>query len=230
MPLHFFKSIRRTVSNWWLLLLSGVVLIAIGIWTFMNPQDSYVALAFIFSVSFVVIGLFETVFSINNRQIIDNWGWHLLLGLLTLAVGVLLLTKPSEVSQVVLAFYIGFTVLFRSMWAIGLAIDMRSYGLLNWGNVMVLGILGMLLGFLLIWNPLFAGLSAVVLTGLAFVLGGISNIIISLRLKKLHDLPNRINKELIKRYNEIEKEVAKAMEEAAESGPAPAAEDNSSAS
>ena len=225
MALEFFKSIRRTVNNWYLPLLSGIVLIAVGVWTFMNPQDSYAALAFIFSLSFVVIGLFEVIFSINNRQILDNWGWHLLLGILTLAVGILLLTRPAEVSMVVLAFYIGFTVLFRSIWAIGLAIDMRSYRLLNWGNVMILGILGMLLGFLLIWNPLFAGLSAVVLTALAFIFGGITHIIIALRLKKLKDLPKNINKELVKRYREVEAEVMKAMQEAAEENPAPSSEE-----
>lgn len=211
MALQFFKAVRKTIKNWYLPLLAGVLLIAVGIWTFMNPEDSYVALAFIFSLSFVIMGLFESIFSITNRDIIDNWGWHLVLGLITLAVGILMLVNP-EISQVTLPFYIGFVVLFRSIWAIGVAIDMRSYRILSWGNVMVLGVLGTILGFMLIWNPIFAGLSAVVLTGMAFIVGGIIHIIISMRLKKLHDLPKRISKELMDKYNEIEDEVVKAME------------------
>lgn len=212
----FLKTVRGAIKNWWLPLLSGVLLIAVGIWTFLNPQDSYAALAMIFSISFVVIGLFEIYFSISNRKILDNWGWHLLLGILTLAVGVLLLTRPAEVSQIVLAFYIGFTVLFRSIWAIGLSIDMRSFRIISWGDVMVMGILGLILGWLLIWNPVFAGLSAVILTGLAFILGGVSHISMSMKLKKVHDLPKKVSKELIDKYNEIEKEVSKAMEDAAD--------------
>ena len=213
MALQFFKTVQRTINNWYLPLLVGIVLIAVGIWTFMNPQDSYVALALIFSLSFVVTGLFESIFSITNREIIDNWGWHLILGLITLAVGILMLIKP-EISQVTLPFYIGFVVLFRSIWAIGVAIDMRSYRILSWGNVMILGILGTLLGFILIWNPLFAGLSAVVFTGMAFIVGGILHIMMSLKLKKLHDAPKRISKELMKKYKEIQAEVQKAVEEA----------------
>ncbi len=213
MALQFFKTVQRTINNWYLPLLVGIVLIAVGIWTFMNPEDSYVALALIFSLSFVIMGLFESIFSITNRDIIDNWGWHLVLGLITLAVGILMLIRP-EISQATLPFYIGFVVLFRSIWAIGVAIDMRSYRILSWGNVMLMGVLGSLLGFILIWNPLFAGLSAVVFTGLAFIVGGILHIMMSLKLKKLHDAPKRISKELMKRYKEVQAEVQKAMEEA----------------
>ncbi len=215
MALQFFKTVQRTINNWYLPLLVGIVLIAVGIWTFMNPEDSYVALAFVFSLSFVIMGLFESIFSITNREIIDNWGWHLVLGLITLAVGILMIIKP-EISQVTLPFYIGFVVLFRSIWAIGVAIDMRSYRILSWGNVMLMGVLGSLLGFILIWNPLFAGLSAVVFTGLAFIVGGILHIMMSLKLKKLHDAPKRISKELMKRYKDVQAEVQKAMEEAQE--------------
>ena len=212
MALKFFKSVQKTVNNWYLPLLAGILLIAVGIWTFMNPQDSYVALAFIFSISFVATGLFESIFSIQNREVIDNWGWQLVIGILTLAVGILMLIRP-EISQVTLPFYIGFVVLFRSIWAIGMAIDMRSYRILSWGNFAVMGVLGSLLGFILIWNPVFAGLTAVAFTGLAFIVGGIFNVLISFKLKKLHDLPKRISKELMKRYNEVEDEVIKAMEE-----------------
>ena len=62
MPLRFFKAVRKTINNWYLPLLSGVILIAVGVWTFLNPADSYAALALIFSISFVVIGLFEVFF------------------------------------------------------------------------------------------------------------------------------------------------------------------------
>ena len=179
------------------------------------PEWSYPIKELEFSSNFISNALkqvFESIFSIQNREVIDNWGWQLVIGILTLAVGILMLIRP-EISQVTLPFYIGFVVLFRSIWAIGMAIDMRSYRILSWGNFAVMGVLGSLLGFILIWNPVFAGLTAVAFTGLAFIIGGIFNVMISFRLKKLHDLPKRISKELMKRYNEVEDEVIKAMEE-----------------
>lgn len=213
MALTFFKRVRGAIKYWYLPLLAGLFLIAIGIWTFMNPEDSYVALAFLFALSFAVTGLFESIFAIQNRELLDGWGWTLALGLLTLAVGVVMLMKP-EISQVTLPFYVGFVILFRSFQAIGTALDLRSFRVLAWGNLMVLGVLGVILGFILLWNPLFAGLSVVVWTGLAFIVAGIYNIILSTKLKKIHDIPKKISKELMDRYNELEKEMEAEMEKA----------------
>ena len=211
MPLTFLKRARGAVKNWYLPLLAGLVLIAIGIWTFANPEDTYVALATLFALSFAITGFFESLFSINNRDILDGWGWTLVMGLLTLLVGVVMLMKP-EISQLTLPFYIGFVVLFRSFQAISVAIDLRNFRVMAWGNLMVLGVLGVILGFILLWNPLFAGLSAVIWTGMAFIVAGVFNVVLSFRLKKLHDLPHKITKELVDRYNALEKEIAAEME------------------
>ena len=209
--MHFFKTVRKTIKNWYLPLLSGIIFVLMGIWTFMNPAEAYVALAFLFSISFIVSGLFESLFSITNRDVMDNWGWHLVVGILTLVVGFIMLIRP-EISMATLPFYIGFVVLFRSMGAIGIAIDLRNYGVKSWGNTLLIGVLGLLLGFILLWNPAFAGLTAVMLTALALIISGLFNIMISRRLKKLHDLPKKVSKELLKRFNDAEKEIIDAIE------------------
>lgn len=213
MALTFLKRARGVIKHWYLPLLAGLVLIAIGVWTFANPEDSYVGLAFLFALSFAVIGLFESIFAIRNKDILDGWGWTLAMGLLTLAIGVVMLMKP-EVSMVTLPFYVGFVILFRSFQAIGTALDLKSFRVLAWGNLMVLGVLGVILGFILLWNPLFAGLSVVIWTGIAFIIAGIYNIILSTKLKKIHDIPKKISKDLMDRYNELEKEIATEMEKA----------------
>ena len=212
MGIQFFKAARNSVKYWYLPLLSGIIFLLMGIWTFMNPADAYVALAFLFSISFLASGLFESLFSITNRDAIDNWGWHLIIGIFTLVVGFIMLIRP-EISMATLPFYIGFVVLFRAMAAIGIAIDLRNYGVRSWGNMMLIGVLGLLLGFILLWNPAFAGLTAVVLTAMALIITGIYSIMISLKLKKLHDLPKKVSKELLKRYHEAEKEIINALEE-----------------
>lgn len=211
MGLHFFKTVKKAIKHWYLPLIAGLIFIAAGIWTFANPGDSYVALAFLFSLSFFVSGLFESIFSIVNKDIIDNWGWNLVMGLITLAVGVLMLMKP-EISMLTLPFYLGFVILFRSMGAIGTSLDLKNYGILDWGNLMALGILGVIAGFILLWNPLFAGFSAVIWTGIGFVVIGIYGIIFSLKLKKVHDIPKKIDKALVKRYNEVEDEILDALD------------------
>ena len=208
---HFFKSIRNNIKYWYLHLLSGIILIAIGIWTFTNPEDSYVGLALVFSITLLASGLLESIFAIVNKDVVDNWGWQLASGLLTFAVGFLLLIKP-EVSMATLPFYIGFVVLFRSLQTMGVALDLRNYGVDSWGTIMLIAVLGIILAVLFLWNPGFAGMSAVILTGILFILAGLASIVISLKLKKLHDVPHKISGELKKRLKDAEKEILDALD------------------
>ncbi|PQB05584.1 HdeD family acid-resistance protein [Aureitalea marina] len=213
MPQTFLKRARGAVKYWYLPLLAGLVLIGIGIWTFAKPEASYAALAFLFALSFLISGAAEALFALNNRKILDGWGWTFVMGLLTLVVGLIMLNRP-ELSKITLAFFVGFVVLFRSFQAISVAIDLRNFRVTAWGNLMVIGVLGVIFGFILLWNPAFAGLGVIIWTGLAFLTAGIFNVILSMKLKKIHDMPAKISKELMDRYNKLEREIAEEMEKA----------------
>ena len=210
MSLHFFKAVNGSIKHWYLPLISGLILIVMGIWTFRAPVDSYVALTFLFSLSFVLAGLFEAIFSIANRDVIDNWGWNLAMGIITLIVGVLMFMNP-EITMLTLPFYVGFVILFRSMNAISVSLDLKSYGILDWGNIMAIGIIGIIMAFILLWNPLFAGLTIVVWTGIALIIAGFLNILISMKLKKIHDIPSKISSDLIKKYEEVKKQIQQEL-------------------
>ena len=210
MNFKFFKTIRNAIKYWYLPLLFGLFFVAIGIWVFKTPLESYLTLAFLFSISFIVSGLFEIVFSISNKDDLDNWGWTLTTGILTLLMGVLLVMNPG-ISMLTLPYYVGFVIMFRSIGAISLSLDLKSYGVLDWGTLMGIGILGVLFAFILLWNPLFAGMSVVIWTALAFIIAGIYNIYFSFKLKKLHDLPNKLSNVLMKKYEDLESEIKTAI-------------------
>lgn len=165
-------------------MLTGLLFIVTGVITFANPQGSYLALAIFFSVAFLVGGIFEIIFAISNRKEIDGWGWTLVLGILTAIVGGMLVARP-DVSMATLPFYVGFVLMFRSFSAIATAMDLKNYGILDWGNMMVLGVLGTLFSFFLIFNPVFGGLTIVFWTGIGFLVLGIYSIYMSFRLRKL---------------------------------------------
>jgi len=179
-----FESFRKQVKHWYLPLLAGLVFIAIGIWTFLTPLESYLALSIVFSLSFLVIGMVEIVFSINNRKSMKNWGWILAFGIIGVLVGVMLLANPG-VSLATLPFYLGFVVLFRSVGAVSQAFELKENKDLDWGNLMVMGVLGIIFSFFLLWNPILAGFTVVSWTALAFMAAGFYNIFLSLRLRKV---------------------------------------------
>jgi uncharacterized membrane protein HdeD (DUF308 family) len=203
---NFFKTVRNAVKHWYLPLIAGIVFVAVGIWVFATPAESYVALSIVFSISFLVNGIFETYFSIANKDELENWGWSLALGIMSLIVGFILILHPS-ISLTTLPIFVGFVVLYRSIMAVSFSLDLKNYGIIEWGSLMVIGILGILLGFILIWNPVFAGLSLVVWTGLAFIVSGVYSIYFSLKLKKLSELPEKISSQLKTKWQEVQSEI-----------------------
>ena len=206
MELSLIKSLKKTIKHWYIPLLVGMFFIIVSVVSFAWPESSLLALSLLFALSFLFGGLSEIVFSLANRVQLDNWGWSLAFGIVTLIVGILLLLNPA-LSITTLAFYIGFVVLFRSISTIGFAMDIKKYGSKNWGALLVLGIIGTIVAFILIWNPIFAGLSVVILIALSFLFAGLFNIFLSFQLRKLHKSSKTISAKLVERYDDLMKEI-----------------------
>ena len=164
-----------------------------SIYVFMVFLETYVTLSVLFSISFIVIGLLDIFFSIRNRKILQGWGWYLVGGLLSLAGGIVLSIYP-EISIVILPFVTGFTLLFLSFLLLGYSFEMKNLGILNWGNAAMLSVLGVIFSFMLIVSPLFSGISLVVLTGVSFIVIGISSIVLAFDLRKVKKIPEKIGR------------------------------------
>jgi uncharacterized membrane protein HdeD (DUF308 family) len=95
-----------------------------------------------------------------------------------------LIAKP-EVAATALPFFVGFSLLFRSFQGLGFAFELKNYGVLHWGNLAIASILGIVFSMLLIAQPIFTGISLVVLTALSFIFAGIAAIVLSFQLKKI---------------------------------------------
>ena len=179
-----FKTIKDSIKYWYIPLVVGILFLLLGIYTFASPLESYLALSFIFSMSFLLSGFAEIFFSISNREELANWGWTLIFGVITSLIGILLLARP-EISITTLPFYVGFVVLARAVGSVSFALDLKGYGVKDWGYLMFVGILGVIFGFILLWNPVIASLTVIVWTGLGLVLSGIFSIYLSFRLRGL---------------------------------------------
>jgi uncharacterized membrane protein HdeD (DUF308 family) len=178
------SNLKDAIKHWYLSLILGIVFIAVGIWVLRTPLESYVALAVLFSFTFLFAGILEIAFALGNRNRLSNWGWSLAGGIVDLLIGTLLVSHPT-ISIFVLPFYVGFAVLFRSIMTIGWSIELKNRNLPDWGYLMAIGVLGLLFSFVLLWNPLFAGMTIVFYTAWAFIAIGAFNIYLSLRLRAL---------------------------------------------
>ena len=206
METSFLKSIKEAIKHWYIPLLVGLFFIIVSIVAFTSPAGSLLTLSILFAFSFLFGGLSEVVFSIVNRHQLENWGWSLAFGIITFIVGASLLMHPG-LSMTVLAFYVGFIIMFRSVASISFALDLKRYGSKNWGLLLVMGILGTIFSFILIWNPLFAGAYIVILVALSFLFAGLFSVFLSLQLRKIHKSSKVISAQLKARYDHIMEEI-----------------------
>lgn len=201
--LHQFSN---SVKHWYLPLIIGVLFILFGIYIFTVPLETYLTLSILFSVSYIVSGLMDIFFSIGNNKTLKGWGWYLVGGIFTFAIGIYLAIYPS-ISIAVLPFFVGFTMLFRSFQLLGFSFDMKDLKILNWGNAAITSVLGIILSLLLLANPIFTGISLVTITALSFIFVGIASLVLAFNLKKLKDFPDKITPELKSRINAIQDEI-----------------------
>lgn len=183
--MNHYISINKPIKYWYLPLILGLLFLALGIAVFLTPLASFVLLAMLFALLFLLTGLIDIVYAVTNKDIIDRWGWSLFGGIIDFLIGVLLIAKPN-ISMVVLPFFVGFGILFRSIIAIGWSLELRKLGGFKWGYLLALGILGAILAFIMLWNPLFGGLTIVFYTAFALVVIGVLHVYLSLQLKKIN--------------------------------------------
>ncbi|MGB4253499.1 MAG: HdeD family acid-resistance protein [Minisyncoccales bacterium] len=198
--------IKNSVKYWYLVLVAGIISIGVGLWVMIFPRESITVTALVFVLTFLITGLFETIFAIANRNAMTNWGWELALGILNLIIGVLLLLNPA-ISVLTLAFYVGFVILFHSLAAIIIAFDLKRYLILQWGNLLAMGIIGFILAVLLLVNPSLTTMVVIIFLGLALIIGGTMSIYFSLKLKKIKERAQKISSDLMSRYEAIRKEI-----------------------
>lgn len=208
---NILSVVQNSIKNWFIPLIVGIIFVAISIYTFVSPVESYVALTVVFSIAFLVSGVAEIIFSISNSKTLHNWGWVLFLGIVTAVIGVLLLMYP-EVSMITLPFFVGFVVLFRSVSAISLSLDIKSYGILDWGYLLLLGVLGVILSIILIVNPTFAAGFTVFVWGFALLIIGIISIYFGIKLRQIKRFPERISKEVQDRVKKVQKDVTDELD------------------
>lgn len=207
----FLKTIKKTVKHWYVPAIIGVLLIVFGIYIFTTPLETYGTLTMLFSLSFLFSGIAEILFSVQNRKIIEGWGWYLTGGIFNSVIGLMLLSRP-EISAFTLPLVVGFTLMFRSIQGLGFSFELKNYGSLKWGNLAIASILGLVFSIILLFNPIFTGISLVVMTALAFIFSGITGIVLGFQLKKLKALPSKIRKELNEKIEVLKKEYYEEIE------------------
>ena len=205
------------VKKWWLFTLTGGLMIMASIWVMYTPIESYITLAWLFSLLILANGISDIFFSISNNKELEGWGWYLAGGILEVVIGLILLYYPG-ISMALLPLFLGFWFLFRGGQIIGVSLELKNYGILDWGWIMLFGIALTIMALFMIFNPIFGFINVIYLTSLALLIFGISNIWISFKLKKIKsktiDKVEEFKKTFKKNLKDMKAEVSEKMKEA----------------
>ena len=184
------STITDVLKHWYLPLIVGILFIAFGAYIFTVPLATYATLAFMFSFAFYISGFGDIVFAFSNKDSLDGWGWYLVSGILTVLLGVYLMIYPA-VTMEVLPIVVGIAILFRAIHGLGFAIDLKKLGL-DWGTLAFISVLGIILSFLVIAQPLVTAFSIVTITALSIIVIGFYGIMLGLQLRKIKNLPSKL--------------------------------------
>src|SRR5271155_467928 len=107
-------------------------------------------------------------------------GWSLALGVLLLIAGIAALLYPV-IAAVAAALYIGWFALIAGVIAVAIAIKTRAEPEFGWR--LLVGVLYLLLGFLLVGNPIAGAASLALFVGALLAVAGVVEIVLAFRLK-----------------------------------------------
>ena len=121
---------RRGEPHWVGLLIAGLAGIVIGVCTFLAPGITATLLLFFIAAWAIIVGVAELTAAFRLRKIVTGEWMLVLAGILAVALGLLLLTRPA-VGALAVVLWIGAYALVSGLLLIGLAFRLRSLGRLH---------------------------------------------------------------------------------------------------
>ena len=181
------KSLKQVASAiWWLVLLRGIAAVLLGILLFTNP-DAILSVVIIFlGIYWVVDGIITLLASFTGREEHSNWGWGIFVGIISILAGLAVLSQPVLTAIFTAQFIVslvGIMIIISGVSSIVTGFRLRKTS----GEWMMIlgGVLGLILGLLLLMNPLFSALVFVNITAIFSIIGGFALIVMAFQVKKL---------------------------------------------
>jgi len=117
---------RGQHDDWWILLLTGLCGIGVGLLSLLNPMLTALALLFYIAIWAVVTGVLQVVAAIRLRKEIRGEFWLILGGLASIAFGVLAMLNPVAGKLTILWLISVFSIVY-GVTVIALALKARRF-------------------------------------------------------------------------------------------------------
>lgn len=162
-------------TPWWLVLLGGIVALVLGVVLVIWPEKTLMLLVAFVGIYWLVAGVLAIIGAFSARE---GRGWRVFSGFLGILAGVVVLAYPYY-SAILLPTLL---TLFLGVWGvvIGIVTLYQAFRGAGWGTG-ILGITSIIIGLLILGNPLVSAAVLVLLVAIVAIIGGFAAIGLSFR-------------------------------------------------
>lgn len=162
--------------NWGYFIL-GILFILVSLISFQNPASNLIAIVIIFGISAILKGIFEIAIRRRLHEYTGTKATSLIvIGVLDIIIGVFLLLNMTA-SLIALPYVFAFWFIFDSIGELIMSGAIKPlHSGLYWFTI-IINILGISVGFMLLFNPISSALTLAFLVGFYFMVSGILYIV-----------------------------------------------------
>ena len=168
---------RGEALPWWLVLVEGIVVALLGLLLLVAPGASLFFIGQLLGIYLFIAGIFRIIGIFLDSS---SWGLKLIVGVLCLIAGLAVLRHPlwsTTLASAGLVIFVGFLAMLQG--AAGLVVAFQGGG---WG-MGVLSVLGILLGLILVINPLIGVAALPFILGIVMLIGGVGAVVQAFRIR-----------------------------------------------
>ena len=189
---EYLDRTERLIRHWWLSLIGGVILIAIGFIVMVNPVVSYFAFAMWFGFAVMLSGILSLLQSLSSNNRYVRNGWLILASIADIIIGLLLIFN-FLLSAFAMPILLGIWLLYRGAAMLAQGFDLRSNNMRGGGWIIFYSAIVIVISLAVLWMPTTLGVQAVVLfVAIAFVSYGIALVSLGFRLWDVHRQAKRL--------------------------------------
>ncbi len=164
----------------WLEFIIGVLMVALGIFTFIKPNAMLTGLVAVYAVAAILSGARDIVFCCRTERAVGILpALALISGIVSIMTGIMLLAYPNA-GKFILGMLIPLWFITHSIFQLcSLSVVRLLAGSFHYTLSLVIGIVGLILGIMMLCDPILTMIAASTITGIYLVLTGINSIAIA---------------------------------------------------
>lgn len=177
------NDLQEPAEFWWVPLVMGILAVLFGLLLLTHPAETSKWVAFLVGFYWLASGVINLVSLFTDRTM---WGWKLFGGIIGVAAGLLVLDLMSSkplLATVGLATAYVFVLGIQGVIIGGIEL-VKAFKGAGWGSG-IIGVLSILFGFLLMFNPLAGAVALPVVFGILGIVFGGAAIFMAYKIRKI---------------------------------------------